>query len=193
MEGKLIKTSIDSYHNGHYFLNDSDGFAIGSTDKDWCKRAVSKRPLYILSLKNCETIENGYDLDELIEEEAKKRHDWYKHSDTDIYNQLVREDAELIKIGFQKALEILGDKKFNYGHLDKMFTCGKLYQDSKNEAYCFDNVLNKFQQAEWDVIIEMECPECKEYGYVYECRNNCNQKFLQPKLDSDGCLILKRK
>ena len=196
MEGKLIKTSIDSYHNGHYFLNDSDGFAIGSTDKDWCKRAVSKRPLYILSLKNCETIENGYDLDELA-------------YGCDLYEKMnFVGQMSAFKLGFQKALEILGDKKFSEKELTMLFAYG--HQIGMNDVLAIqsqhspqpmpkpdsdklrDELIQSLQQTEWDVIIEMECPECKEYGYVYECRNKCNKKFLQPKLDTDGCLILRR-
>jgi hypothetical protein len=96
------------------------------------------------------------------------------------------------EIGFQKALEILGDKKYNYGHLDKMFTCGKLYQDSKNETYCFDNVLSKFEQTEWDVEIEMECViGCQNLILNGENSVCCGDK--KPKLDANGCLILKRK
>ena len=49
-----------------------------------------------LSLKNCEAIANGYDLDELVEERFGETF-WH---DGDKY----------FKEGFQKALEILGDK-----------------------------------------------------------------------------------
>ena len=60
-----------------------------------------------------------------------------------------------------------------------MFTCGKLYQDSRNNAYSFDNVLSKFEQTEWDVEIEMT----KDWYDGFK---------PTPKLDKDGCLILKR-
>jgi len=42
-----------------------------------------------------------------------------------------------------------------------------------------------------EVEIEMECPQCQEWGYVSECRKDCNKKFLQPKLNENNCLILK--
>ena len=48
------------------------------------------------------------------------------------------------------------------------------------------------QPTEIEVEVEMVCPQCKDWGYVDECRNNCNKKFLQQKLDENGNLILKR-
>lgn len=48
------------------------------------------------------------------------------------------------------------------------------------------------QPKEIEVEIEMVCPQCKDWGYVDECRNNCNKKFLQQKLDDNNCLILKK-
>ena len=71
-----------------------------------------------------------------------------------------------------------------------MFTCGKLYQDSKNEAYCFDNVLNKFQQTEWDVDIETEDYVDNPLSHIKGEIPVFKRKY---KLDADGCLILKRK
>ena len=129
-------------------------------------------PIGKLLVKNCEAIERGYDydLDEIAKEYAEGK------SSSDVFRKAHEED---FIAGFKKALEIIGDKKFNYGHLDKMFTCGKLYQDSRNNAYSFDNVLSKFEQTEFDIEIEMT--EDWYDGFK-----------LTPKLDSDGCLILKR-
>jgi len=28
---------------------------------------------------------------------------------------------------------------------------------------------------------EMECPQCQDWGFVSDCRSNCNKKFIQPK------------
>ena len=46
------------------------------------------------------------DVDKIAIEEAKKLHDKSKHEDWDIYNQVVYEDAQLIKIGYNKAKTI---------------------------------------------------------------------------------------
>ena len=83
---------------------------------------------------------------------------------------------------------------------------GKLKKIENQYVLSLDNLIYKndklsiknceeisLQQTEFDVVIEMECPECQSWGYISECRNNCNKKFLQPKLDKEGFLILKRK
>ncbi len=61
-------------------------------------------PMNKLSIKNCEAVENGYDLDELA------------NKFTEHFNTLdvVKSDIQVgYKAGFQKALEIIGDKKLS--------------------------------------------------------------------------------
>lgn len=182
MEGKLIKTSIDSYHNGHYFLNDSDGFAIGSTDKDWCKRAVSKRPLYILSLKNCETIENGYDLDELAKE-------WFENKGCNIYSHYNTMPSFIE--GFQKALELLGDKKFSeFLDREKELGISDIKTIERIQWY-YNTYFDKSQQTEWDVEICCYLGNGDKESDSFKDRIVTNTGI--PKLDENGCLILKRK
>jgi hypothetical protein len=163
MNGELVK------RQDRWDLYAEDGSKIGSS---------APNPMNKLSIKNCEAVANGYDLDELARE-ACDITDTLR-LDSQKYKQDPYFKIGFIK-GFQKALELLGDKKYNYGHLDKMFTCGKLYQDSKNEAYCFDNVLSKFEQTEWDVEIVMDICGDKVYAVP------------ELVLDAEGCLILKRK
>ena len=178
MEGKLIKQEKE-----YYALYNTEGIFISDVNGG----SLANR----LSLKNCQAIENGYDLDELAEEEAKKRHDWNKHRDTDIYNELVRDDAELIKIGFQKAVEILGDKKFSESNL--RIGCSSLLNLEKEEGELsevftekqyrhIDNYIQSLQQTKWDVEIEM---------WFHGTRHKKGEWIS--KLDADGCLILKRK
>ena len=85
MKAKLIKVD-----NGWVLMVDNIMYA---TDEN--------APYARLSLKNCQEIENGYDLDELAEKNT---------SDCDAsgcYPEYVFKD------GFKKALEILGDKKYS--------------------------------------------------------------------------------
>jgi hypothetical protein len=156
MKAQLVKRQdrFDLY-------NKSDGSKIAST---------SPNPMGKLSLKNCQTIENGYDLDELAKEEAKKRHDWNMHRDTDIYNELVRDDAALIKIGFQKAVELLGDKKFSEEDMRKAINWSWRKTDREEHILITDekDFIQSLQQTEWDVF------------------------FNPDEKDSDGCLILQR-
>ena len=141
-----------------------------------------------LSLKNCQAIERGYDLDELIKERFGETfwHDGDKH----------------FKEGFQKALEILGDKKFSEENIKDAYNMGMLRQKVIHEAYmdpggrfvknnkekCFDETgcVKSFQQTEWDVevVIEVINNGKGEDGLLHET--------VEPKLDENGCLILKR-
>ena len=186
MESKLVKVE-----NGYVLMVDN---IMHATDNDK------------LSLKNCQAIENGYDLDEMACNEIGIDISVINHIDNkvienDSVSTPIHEAGALgaglyhrvkgFEIGFQKALEILGNKKFSEDDLREAISQtrkGMLY----NKQY-EDEHIQSLQQTEWDVEIEMECPQCKEYGYISECRNVCNKKFIQPKLDADGCLILKRK
>ena len=135
-----------------------------------------------LSLKNCQAIENGYDLDEL----AKSL--YLKSGPDDI------SDTLSFKIGFQKAVELLGDKKFSEEHIK---VAADWYYETKGKK-SIDEYIQSLQQTEWDVTVEME--------YVGECNGNNDEGCFQdspghncgcferrPKLDAEGCLILKRK
>ena len=172
MEGKLIKVEDD------YRLLNTNNSIIGTTDLEY-QQAFSD-VCQKLSLKNCQAIENGYDLDELAL-------DYYK---------LVFGNTKSYKDGFQKALELLGDNKELIIKLNDLLDGLNSFKYQVKASYLhFDceEIIKSLQQTEWDVEIEMECPQCKEYGYISECRNVCNKKFIQPKLDTNGCLILKRK
>lgn len=141
---------------------------------DSCIATTYESPYKKLSLKNCQAIENGYDVIDLAERNSRyNEEDWVS--------------------GFQKALEILSDKKYTETDLYRAFLINSAGNDTTLRNFFEQTVLPMFQDNEWDVEIEMECPECKEYGYISECRDVCNKKFLQPKLDAEGCLILKRK
>lgn len=169
MKAKLIKVE-DVYR-----LLREDNLIIGTTDYEY-QKAFSDH-CYKLSLKNCQAIERGYDLDEL----TNIFHEQHKFASSHIA------DITSFKAGFQKALELLGDKKFSKQDMLQAFLKG--VSSLQIDAPAFQQSL---QQNEWEVEIEMECTQCQSYGYVSECRDNCNKKFLQPKLDADGCLILKR-
>ena len=149
-------------------LYDNTGHKIGST-LDGCP--------YKISLKNCEAIELGYDLDELASGYSKKREDLDLVYANGLYYGFLE--------GFQKALEILGDKKFSEEDMSKMMLATSEWLNSEIE-YGADELIKKviqsIQQTEWDVRIDVLLTE-RHGGVVYET----------PKLDADGCLILKKK
>jgi hypothetical protein len=165
MEGKLIK------RDEHYFFWSSDwnpdkkeGFVANTTNLLPTK----------LSLKNCQAIENGYDLDS-ISRDFDYSYDTFATS--------------CFKDGFQKALEIVGDKKsiLSEEDLHRVIDMARLQgEESFLVKHSNEEIIESLQQTEWDVIVEMEEKRIgggKGYG-EYE---------IVPTLDADGCLILKRK
>ena len=181
MKAKLIKTEVN------YILEDDKGVVIASTSLN--KDGLS------LSIKNCQAIENGYDLDELANKEYL---DGY---DTTNLCRLAFKD------GFQKALEILGDKKFSEGDVMLGWDAGVMSQvichttnfglkredelKKHRESYQIDLKPASLQQTEWDVEIEIEVvpdfySRSDKDGSIF----TSNKKEI-PKLGVDGCLILK--
>lgn len=171
MEAKLIKKS-----DGSYILRSESGkpLAISIGGKDGCK----------LSLKNCQAIERGYDLDELI------KNAYAKHSVKDdtlsLDEQIQRSGGFNVgyKEGFQKALELLGDKKYSEEDIKRAGSLIFLALGDGGDITT-DEVIQSLQQTEWDVEIEMGYQGFEEDGKLIE-------GYL-PKLDAEGCLILKRK
>ena len=158
-----------------FFLYNAEDELIATTEES---------PYQRLSMKNCQSIERGYDLEDLAMEVCD-----CEANECDIRDEF--------KKGFQKALELMGDKKFSEEDMIKFS------EYCLNNNDCFSDLndnLSKFQslqQTEWEVEIEME--------YVGKCNGNNDDGCFQdspghncgcfkkvPKLDADGCLILKR-
>ena len=181
MKAELVK------RQDRWDLYGEDGSKIASS---------APNPIGKLSIKSCQAIENGYDLDELVNR---------AFDNMGYHSTVTPHEEKQFKLGymvaFREVLEILGDKRFDEEDIliaiEGGYHAGINYNVDEEEQgdkiiRLKDNLIVSLQQTEWDVEIEMECPQCKEYGYISECRNVCNKKFIQPKLDADGCLILKR-
>ena len=166
---KLIKKT-----EGWYNLYDGE-IGIGSTHKELQG--------FKLSLKNCEAIELGYDLDEEVSNIVKTivpddrgTDIWYGTS------------MSVGKLCFQKALELMGDKKFSEEDLRTAYGVGYLMKINPSDEYheTLNGLVQLLQQTEWDVeIIEFTADDLKSI-------NNEWHMLGEPKLDADGCLILKR-
>ena len=160
MKAKLIKTEVN------YLLKNEEGVIIAST-------SLKKEGL-ALSLKYCQAIERGYDFDELEELAQKEIHNLkpINPHPTSFFAGYRR--------GFQKALEILGDKKFSEDDVISMI------EKSRETGLAAEYLILTKQQTEVEVEIVME--EAQE---IY--RSGVTKYIKVPKLDADGCLILKRK
>ena len=104
MKAKLIKT-VDGYE---LF---TQGFLRGSTNHELIDSLnIEEGSIrYKLSLKNCQSIVRGYDLDELVDE-------WVFETNGDKWsnnNNEVGDNYGSFKSGFQKSIELVGDKKFS--------------------------------------------------------------------------------
>jgi len=94
------------------------------------------------------------EVEKLCKQEAEKFHNKGKHDDWDIYNQLVYEDAEMIKIGYNKAKE---KYKYTEEDLRTAYEAGRLNQGKINLR---DYVIQSLQQPKMPVGFkcEMEKP-----------------------------------
>lgn len=109
-----------------------------------------------LLLSEVEELVNGYSVEKMCEVEAKRLHSWEKHSDTDIYNQLVYEDAKLIEIGFKTYQELVKDKVFTIEDIRQILYAFETYEGSKiYVGDVFNDVMKQFiPKTEWDITID---------------------------------------
>jgi hypothetical protein len=173
MKGKLSKSDIQ------YRLHNEEGIIIATSHDGK------------LSIQNCDEIFGVVDVEKLCKQEAEKLHDKSKHEDWDVYNCLVYEDTEMIKIGFNKAMELSKDKLFTVEDMQKLMyaTIDLLEQDEGVPLKFFKEFLQSLQlPAEIEVEVEMESYlEDVSYpkGEIPIFRNRL-------KLDAKSCLILKK-
>ena len=182
MKAKLIKKKT-----GIYKL-ESNGEVIASSDIDMNNDLQITK----LSIKNCQAIERGYDLDELAESYANYMNDEDGTTDIDF------------KVGFQKAVELMGDKKFSEGQMKSLFaktlesspsteSHTRMISDTEYRHFLMDKmysrIIKSLYQTEWDVEVEMECLDKNCDGIN---RKGCCIPGDKPKIDSEGYLILKR-
>ena len=161
-------------------IKDSDGYWLDISDD-----GITKRPLTDfgqLSIKNCEAITNGYDLDELIKDESS-----FMSDDTPLINKIEVEISFMR--GFQKAMEILGDKKFSEEDVISMI------EKSRETGLTAQFLMLTKQQTEWDVSVVMKNNRTgkiinSDFDLEWDENGLCDSSI--PKLDKDGCLILKR-
>ena len=171
MRAKLFKTGNE------FLLQSEDGETLGITSGVTVGRK--------LSIKNCEAIEFGYDLDELAENTYREYPTDLKDSEYH-YNrdyQVHKKRKAFIK-GFKKALEILGDKKFSVEDIATAYDKGQIL-NIKGGQQSGKNYVKSLQQTEWQVEIVT-----KPYTEVGEGFNLESKR--EPKLDANGNLILKR-
>ena len=134
-----------------------------------------------LSLKNCQAIENGYDLEILAS-------DFMCSGNTIIGGEYSVWIKDAFKQGIQKAMELIEGKKYSRQDVIHALTYG-VGESKKNRTH--SQILEEYknshliQPKEWEVeIVTKPFTEVDEGFELIPKR--------EPKLDKDGCLILRR-
>jgi hypothetical protein len=183
MKAKLIKTDVN------YLLEDNKGVVIGST---------STKEINKLSKQNCDEIFGVVDVEKFVREH------W--ENDKELNN------PSSFKAGFNKAMELNKDKLFTIEDMKRAIDKAK--QGSVKETHngygrpteprfvlddlSYDEIIQSIQQpTEIEVEIEMKkvVDETKVIGAVKGVKGSGDKITTYksiPKLDSNGCLILKR-
>jgi hypothetical protein len=169
-----MKAKLNKVENGWVLTVDN---TIYATDEN-SKELVYKK----LSLKNCQAIERGYDLDELAKE------NYHKFWSVVDESEMLDHTFGYVE-GFQKALELMGDKKFSKEDVEKAIEFGhKTYHSWKDRNE--EKFIQSLQQTEWDVEIVME--PYHDGDFIGDGKTHVFEAKWKPTLDADGCLILKR-
>jgi hypothetical protein len=170
-------------------IKDEDGYSLFTREENSTNRKfiATTQGMYVdhkLSKQNCDEIFGVVDVDGL----ARKWRDNSMYRDANAYSY---------KAGFNKAMELNRDKVFTledvidvvYKQVRNGFD-GVI--DSFTEAFakeCINKAMELYQPTEIEVEIDMECldPNC----------DGINKKGVcipgdKPKLDSEGCLIIKK-
>lgn len=174
-----------------------DGFFLQELPRKGIGAAVCEHTLgstwgdgdYKLSIKNCQAIECGYDLNGI---KVSSMEDFYAElgegptGNDDINSMIKKNYAYGVEFALHKILEILVDKKFNEDDMRKAVYEGvKIGRGTPFVVPATDDYLKSLQKSEWDVEIIMEekwIPGTSVYGQGdYE---------LIAKLDSEGNIIL---
>jgi len=133
---------------------------------------------YKISKQNCDELFGVFDVNKLAEEDCSIHHPYHP-----VHDQTTR--ATFIR-GFNKAMELNKDKVFTLEDIDKAYWAGMKFVGEDKGSY--KEFIQSLQQpTEIEVMIVMECDGIQTGLCSEDC--DCNV-FL--KLDSEGCLILKK-
>jgi hypothetical protein len=177
MKAKLIKTDVN------YLLEDSKGVVIGST---------STKEINKLSKQNCNEIFGVVDVDKLAKEEA------IKISESEIRDEKLE---RIYKRGFNKAMELNKDRVFTLEDMHEALHLMNNTPEVKISGEALD-IVKKITEIRENIIskvLDSKKPTEIEVGIetetkVWEFISNGEFESFEiiPKLDSEGCLILKK-
>jgi hypothetical protein len=185
---EIMKAKLVKENDYHYYLT-IDGKIIADTEA----HPLSSINVSKLSKQNCDEIFGVVDVEKLADE--LKVGISYKE-----YDHLIKRG---IIVGFNKAMELNKDKLFTLNDMRKGIQFGEDNTDMDSfDTVISDKEVNEFiQSLQQPTEIEVEIV----MGYVGECGGNNGDGCFQdspghdcgcfeyiPKLDDNGCLILKK-
>lgn len=194
MKVRLIKMLVNGCK--HYYLKDQESRTIASTNHPFPPESLLLASHYGITLQklsynNCETIELGYDLNQLAEEWIDANGKKWSNN-----NNEVGDNYGSFKAGFLKALEINANNKFTAEDMSTMLLNTTEWMNEQSPDWDANKLLtetiNSLQQNSWDVGIVMSpCVYDDSLG-GFSTSYQEGMPTEKPKLDHDGCLILKR-
>jgi hypothetical protein len=186
MKARLIKL------NDYYYLRESYKTGIGGAV---CERTLgttnSQGELGKLSKKNCDEIFGVVDVEKL----AKEKYPNVDNEDYEYDSEWQMLADEYKQKGFiqgaKEILELNKDKVFTLEDMLKAYEKGASFGTTKlGNTHYFDELTQSLQQpTELEVDILMQCidPNCDSLN-----RKGCCIPSNKPKLDENGCMILKK-
>lgn len=159
-------------------------------------------PLPPLSLKNCQAIELGYDLDDLIDED----YPLVPENTIAPIKTMNMFNRRSFRSGFEKAIELMSNKKFSEEDIKNAIEYSiqgvlQAVPGLTSTQSILDNYSQSLQSTEWDVEIVQKHQRChlSLQDWVDEDENGdfpmsiagaFHYRYV-PKTDTDGNLILK--
>jgi len=160
-----MKGKLNKVDNGYVLLVDNIMYA---TDNDK------------LSQSNCDEIFGIVDVNKLAEEWVfdKNGHKWSNNDNS------AGDNYGSYKEGFNKAMELNKDKMFTLSDIEKAFDSGYEMLDSPKKYNDVLVEINKKLLQPTEIEVEILCLHTGDPEYTTNTG--------LPKLDEDGCLILKK-
>jgi hypothetical protein len=174
MKSKLIKKS-----DGWYNLYDGE-IGIGSTHAELQGHKLSKQ--------NCDEIFGVVDVESLALSKASFFGGTYRNPEG------FSDEQVGYLHGFIEAMELNKDKRFTLGDMKRVFNCGRDLEsiDRFEDWRTFTHFINSLEPTEIEVEIKMEPCFYDDSLGGFSTSYTEDKPKEQPKLDSEGCLILKK-
>jgi hypothetical protein len=164
----------------HYGLYNEDGHKIAAT-LDGCNSKLSK--------ENCDEIFGVVDVDKLAEEWCMRPENNWSNN-----NNEVGDNYGSYKEGFNKAMDLNKDKLFTVEDLYRVERCylRDCDNDVKYKGQIVQRILNEKTQQPTEIEVEIRCWIGNGDKESDSFKDPLVTNTGIPKLDADGCLILRK-